>query len=150
MSQTKGDIQIYCVCVCVCILFCILPVCVLWCQDRWFHTIIAEAVKTGTGAALIHINFTAGAGEALQTVTVETQREMVLIQLFLTHCTVLAGISGLTGEELTIMSCARQREMHLDFLFLKIFILNSPQQSVGGEIILHFEKVQVQLFLFTD
>ena len=67
------------------------------CQHKPVPTIIAEAVKTGAGAALIHIDFTAGASESPATLTAETQGEMVLIQLFHTHCTVLAGITGLTG-----------------------------------------------------
>lgn len=54
-------------------------------------------MKTGAGAALIHIDFTAGASEALATVTAETQREMVLIQLLHAHCTTLAWIAGLAG-----------------------------------------------------
>lgn len=37
-----------------------------------FFTIIAEAMKTGAGAALIHIDFTAGTSEATATATAET------------------------------------------------------------------------------
>lgn len=39
----------------------------------WFsyNTVVAKAVETGAGAALIHIDFTAGAGEAPATVTAE-------------------------------------------------------------------------------
>lgn len=62
-----------------------------------FLTIIAKAVKTGTGTALIHIDFTAGAGEALATVTAETQRKTLLIQLLHTHSAILARIAGLAG-----------------------------------------------------
>lgn len=64
----------------------------------FFHnTVITKAVKTGAGAALIHINFTAGPSEAPATVTAEAQREMVLIQLLHAHCAVLARIVGLAG-----------------------------------------------------
>lgn len=62
-----------------------------------FNTVVAKAVKTGAGAALIHIDFTAGAGEAPATVTAEAQREMVPIQLLHAHCAVLARIAGLAG-----------------------------------------------------
>lgn len=61
------------------------------------HTVIAKAMKTGAGAALIHINFTAGASEAPATVTAEAQREMVLIQLLHAHCAILAWIVSLAG-----------------------------------------------------
>lgn len=54
-------------------------------------------MKTGAGAAFIHINFTAGASEAPATVTAEAQREMVLIQLLHAHRAVLARIVGLAG-----------------------------------------------------
>lgn len=54
-------------------------------------------MKAGAGTALIHIDFTAGASEALATVTAETQRKMILIQLLHTHCTILARIVGLAG-----------------------------------------------------
>ena len=60
-------------------------------------TVIAEAVETGAGLALVHIDFTAGAGEAPLTVTPEAQREMVLIKLLHTLGGVLAGIIGLAG-----------------------------------------------------
>lgn len=62
-----------------------------------FNTVVAKAVKTGAGAALIHIDFTAGAGEAPATVTAEAQREMVPIQLLHAHCAVLTRIVGLAG-----------------------------------------------------
>lgn len=61
------------------------------------NTVIAKAVKTGAGAALIHINFTAGPSEAPATVTAEAQREMVLIQLLHAHRAVLARTVGLAG-----------------------------------------------------
>ena len=54
-------------------------------------------MNAGAGAALIHIDFTAGASEAPATVTAETQREMVLIQLLHAHCAVLAWVIGLAG-----------------------------------------------------
>lgn len=63
----------------------------------FFNTVIAKAVKTGAGAALIHINFTARASEAPATVAAEAQREMVLIQLLHAHRAVLARIVGLAG-----------------------------------------------------
>lgn len=41
-------------------------------RRKLFRTIIAEAMKTGAGTALIHIDFTAGTSEATATVTAET------------------------------------------------------------------------------
>lgn len=70
-------------------------------------------MKTGAGAALIHIDFTAGAREAPATVTAETQRETVLIQLLHTHCTILARITGLTGQELTVMTWSEAKQQTL-------------------------------------
>lgn len=67
-----------------------------------FLTVVAEAVKTGVGAALVCVGFTAGASEATATATAETQRETVPIRLLNTHRVILAGIAGLAGQELTI------------------------------------------------
>lgn len=79
----------------------------------FFNTVIAKAVETGAGAALIHINFTAGPSEAPATVTAEAQREMVLIQLLHAHRAVLAWIVGLAGEELTIWTWSEaERHTH--------------------------------------
>lgn len=54
-------------------------------------------MKTGVGATLIHIDFTAGATESTATETAETQRETLLVQLLHAHCVVFTGITGLAG-----------------------------------------------------
>ena len=71
-------------------------------------TIVAEAVKAGVGAALVHVDLTAGACEATSTATAETQREMDLIRFLYTLSTVLTGVVGLTGEELTVPTYSRR------------------------------------------
>lgn len=67
------------------------------CQERLFLTIVAEAVKTRAGTALIHVDFAAWASKTLATVTAEAQGEMVDIRLLYAHGTVLTWIAGLTG-----------------------------------------------------
>lgn len=75
-------------------------------------TVVAEAVRAGTGGALVHVDFAAGAGEASATVTAEARWEPLLVQLLHTHASVLARVVGLAGQVLAIwtLSWAKKRK----------------------------------------
>lgn len=66
------------------------------------HTVIAEAMDAGVREALVNVELAVGAGEALETVAVESQREVVQVDFFHTLSPILTWIICFTWQELTV------------------------------------------------
>lgn len=68
------------------------------------NSVIAEAVQTGVGAALVDVDFTAGTCKTLATSALEAQREEDEISLLHTLCPVIARINSLAGQQLAVQA----------------------------------------------
>lgn len=74
-------------------------------------TVVAEAVSAGTGGALVHVDFAAGAGKASATVTAEARREALRVRLLHAHAAVLARVVGLAGQVLAIGTLSKRQKI---------------------------------------